>query len=161
MIEQQQKRQRIQVLVLHGPNLNLLGKREPGIYRALTLGEINSLLDELADGLNSELKIIQSNHEGVMVDALHEAMACMDGVLINGGAYSHTSVALQDALRAIGLPAVEVHLSNTYAREDFRHFSYLSSVCIGQVVGFGAQSYLLGLRGLVDHILRMASNEPV
>lgn len=142
------------VLVLHGPNLNLLGRREVGIYGHATLEEINQTLRELAQELGAELRIVQSNHEGVLVDALHEAAEWADGVLVNAGAYTHTSIALRDAIAGIGLPAVEVHLSNVFAREPFRHHSFLAPVCIGTICGFGSDSYLLGLRGLVAHIQR-------
>lgn len=142
------------VLVLHGPNLNLLGRREVGIYGHATLDEINQALRELAQELGAELRIVQSNHEGVLVDALHEAAEWADGVLVNAGAYTHTSIALRDAIAGIGLPAVEVHLSNIFAREPFRHHSFLAPVCIGTICGFGSDSYLLGLRGLVAYIQR-------
>ena len=142
----------LSVLVLHGPNLNLLGQREPGIYGSLTLVEINRLLE--AEGLKLQAKIdsMQSNHEGILVDAIHGALAQHQGIVINAGAYTHTSVALRDAIAAVNLPTVEVHLSNIYRREDFRHHSYIASVAIGQISGFGVQSYLLGLQALVQHL---------
>ncbi|MBW4689411.1 MAG: type II 3-dehydroquinate dehydratase [Komarekiella atlantica HA4396-MV6] len=145
--------QPLSILVLHGPNLNLLGQREPGIYGSLTLPEINRLLEE--EALKSQVKVfsMQSNHEGVLVDNIHEALGQYQGILINAGAYTHTSVALRDAIAAVNLPTVEVHLSNIYRREDFRHHSYIAPVAIGQISGFGVQSYLLGLQALV-HILR-------
>lgn len=140
------------VLVLHGPNLNLLGLREPGIYGSLTLAEINRALEEEAKKLQAKVFPFQSNHEGVLVDAIHEALGQHEGILINPGAYTHTSVALRDAIAAVNLPTVEVHLSNIHRREEFRHHSYIAPVAIGQISGFGAQSYLLGLQALVHHL---------
>ncbi|MDJ0735333.1 MAG: type II 3-dehydroquinate dehydratase [Nostocaceae cyanobacterium] len=143
----------LSILVLHGPNLNLLGQREPGIYGSLSLAEINRLLTVEAQKLQVVVTSAQSNHEGVLVDAIHQALGQHQGILINAGAYTHTSVALRDAIAAVNLPTVEVHLSNIYRREDFRHHSYIAPVSIGQISGFGAQSYLLGLQALV-HFLR-------
>lgn len=143
------------VLVLHGPNLNLLGLREPGIYGSLTLAEINRALEEEAEKLQAKVFPLQSNHEGVLVDAIHEALGQYEGILINPGAYTHTSVALRDAIAAVNLPTVEVHLSNIYRREEFRHHSYIAPVAIGQISGFGAQSYLLGLQALVHHLRKL------
>jgi 3-dehydroquinate dehydratase-2 len=140
------------ILVLHGPNLNLLGQREPGIYGSLTLAEINRSLTEEATKLQAQVVAVQSNHEGVLVDQIHEAPGQHQGILINAGAYTHTSVALRDAIAAVKLPTVEVHLSNIYRREEFRHHSYIAPVVIGQISGFGAHSYLLGLQALVYHL---------
>ena len=140
------------ILVLHGPNLNLLGMREPEVYGNLTLDEINERLVGLGQKLNIEVRCMQSNHEGGLIDGLHEARAWAQGVILNAGGYTHTSVALRDAISAIGIPVVEVHLSNVHAREEFRHTSLISAVCKGQVVGFGWRSYTLALRGLAEFL---------
>jgi 3-dehydroquinate dehydratase-2 len=140
----------MKILVLHGPNLNLLGTREPEVYGSLTLDEIDGRLVELGKSLGAEVSCQQSNHEGALIDALHEARAWADGVVFNPGGYTHTSVALRDAVTAIGIPVVEVHLSNVYAREGFRQTSLLSGACKGKITGFGWQSYMLGLRALID-----------
>jgi 3-dehydroquinate dehydratase II len=140
----------MKILVLHGPNLNLLGTREPEIYGSMTLGEIDAKLVELGKSLGADVKCLQSNHEGELIDALHDARTWANGVVFNPGGYTHTSVALRDAITAIGVPVVEVHLSNVYAREEFRHHSMISAVCKGKVVGFGWKSYALGLRGLLE-----------
>ena len=138
------------ILVLHGPNLNLLGTREPGVYGSTTLEGINASLAALAAELGVELRILQSNTEGTLVDAIQGALADCQGILINPAAYTHTSVAIRDAVAATALPAVEVHLSNIHAREAFRAHSYLAPIAAGQICGFGPNSYLLGLRALVS-----------
>jgi 3-dehydroquinate dehydratase II len=142
----------LSVLVLHGPNLNLLGLREPGIYGVSTLAQIDTKLVELGRSLNTVVECLQSNHEGVLVDAIHNARDRQQGIVINAGAYTHTSVALRDAVSAVQIPTVEVHLSNIYKREQFRHHSYLASIVVGQISGFGANSYYLGLQSLVAHL---------
>ncbi|HBA88911.1 MAG TPA: type II 3-dehydroquinate dehydratase [Geobacter sp.] len=140
------------ILVLHGPNLNLLGTREPGVYGHTTLQGINEALTALAKELPVELRIVQSNSEGALVDAIQGAIADCDGILINPAAYTHTSVAIRDAIAATGLPAVEVHLSNVHAREPFRSHSYIAPIAVGQICGFGPDSYLLGLRALAGRL---------
>lgn len=144
--------QQLSILVLHGPNLNLLGLREPQFYGILTLDDINRLLEDEAKTLDAQVFCVQSNHEGILVDAIQQAVGKHQGILINAGAYTHTSVAIRDALSAVKIPTVEVHLSNIYQREAFRHHSYIAPVAIGQISGFGAQSYRLGLQALVHHI---------
>ncbi len=141
------------VLVLHGPNLNLLGKREPSVYGPVTLESINGNITKLGRELDMEVRTCQSNHEGILIDALHEAVAWASGVILNAGGYTHTSVALRDAIAAIPLPVIEVHLTNVLARETFRHTSLIAPVCAGSISGFGPNSYLLALRAL-DGILK-------
>jgi 3-dehydroquinate dehydratase II len=142
----------LKILVLHGPNLNLLGKREPGVYGATTLAEIEQLLLQDVQSVEVQLEFLQSNHEGALVDAIHAAMDRCQGILINPGAYTHTSVAIRDAIAAVNLPTVEVHLSNIHRREAFRQHSYIAPVAIGQISGFGAESYRLGLQALVSYL---------
>lgn len=137
------------IAVLHGPNLRLLGRREPEVYGTRTLEEIDVALQELADELGAGIETFQSNHEGELLDFVEGAAERVEGYLVNAGAFTHTSVALRDALVGVGLPFVEVHLSNTAAREPFRQRSHLAPVAAGVVYGFGPSSYLLGLRGLV------------
>lgn len=139
-------------LVLHGPNLNLLGKREPGIYGSQTLEDINSSLEKLSAELGCVLSFFQSNTEGELIDAIQSTAQDCHGILINPAAYTHTSIAIRDALSAVGLPCVEVHLSNIHSREVFRHTSMVAPIAIGQICGFGRDSYLLGLRALFNYV---------
>lgn len=142
----------MKILVVHGPNLNLLGTREPELYGSHTIDDVNSALAALAADLGIELACFQSNHEGAIVEAIHGAKADFDGIVINPAAYTHTSVAIRDAIAAVALPVVEVHLSNVHAREDFRRNSFVAPVAVGQIAGFGVDSYLLGLRAIFSHI---------
>ena len=142
----------LSVLVLHGPNLNLLGTREPEVYGYRTLSDIDRELTELGQGLGAKIESFQSNHEGALIDQIHVARGKHHGILINPGGFTHTSVALRDALLGVGLPTVEVHLSNIHKREAFRHVSLTAPACVGSVLGFGPNSYALGLRALVAHL---------
>ncbi len=139
----------IKILLIHGPNLNLLGKREPAIYGSLDLDEINRRMKRLAEERKAELRVFQSNSEGALIDAIHEAAQWADGIIINPGAYGHYSYALRDALVAVGLPAIEVHLSNVYAREEFRHKSVISPAVLGSICGLGWRSYECALQALI------------
>ena len=140
------------LLLLNGPNLNLLGQREPGIYGRDTLASIEAALTAEASEHGAQLDCFQSNFEGALVERIHQAMGLSQGILINAGAYTHTSIALRDALAGVAIPYVELHLSNTHAREPFRHRSYLAERAVGVVCGFGATSYSLALQGLVRHL---------
>ena len=140
------------ILVVNGPNLNLLGTREPGVYGSLTLADINKNLEVEASRLGAYLFFVQSNSEGKLIDEIHSARDSFQGIIINAGAYTHTSVAIRDALAAVAIPTVEVHLSNIHRREEFRHHSYIAAIAIGQISGFGADSYLLGLQALLKYL---------
>jgi len=142
----------IQILVLHGPNLNLLGQREPDVYGRVDLVEINRRITARGEELGVAVRTFQSNHEGALIDALHDARGWAQGVIFNPAGYTHTSVAMRDAVAAIELPVVEVHLSNTQAREAFRHTSLIAPVCIGSIAGFGWRSYLLAMEALKGHL---------
>ncbi len=142
----------MKILVLHGANLNMLGLREPNIYGSNTLKEINDRLTQDAIELGVSLSFLQSNHEGVLIDAIHAAFEVQQGILINPGAFTHTSVAIRDAIASVNIPTVEVHLSNIHKREEFRQHSFIAPIAIGQISGFGAESYRLGLRALVAHL---------
>ncbi|WP_017326326.1 type II 3-dehydroquinate dehydratase [Synechococcus sp. PCC 7336] len=142
----------LSILVLHGPNLNLLGTREVSTYGIASLDRINQSLQVLAKELEATLEIVQSNHEGVLIDAIHASRDKQVGLLINPGAYTHTSIAIRDAIAGVEIPTVEVHLSNIHRREPFRHRSYIAPVAIGQISGFGPASYELGLRALANYL---------
>lgn len=141
-----------QILLLHGPNLNLIGTREPDVYGNVTLEQINQAATTHAKEHKVELRVQQSNHEGELIDMLHVARNWADGVVFNPGGYTHTSIALHDAIRAIHLPVVEIHISNIYAREVFRHTSMIAPACVGHICGFGWRGYLLALDGLMAHL---------
>ena len=142
----------MKLIVLHGPNINLLGKREPEVYGLLTMEEINRSIGQLAAELGCTVTFFQSNSEGDLIDAIQAAVDNCDGILINPAAYTHTSIAIRDALSSVKLPFVEVHLSNIHRREEFRHTSLTAPVAVGQICGFGRDSYLLGLRALFSHL---------
>ena len=140
------------ILLIHGPNLNLLGKRSPEIYGTTGLDEINARMRAIAEEGGAELRVFQSNSEGALIDAIHDAVSWADGIVINPGAYTHTSIAIRDAISAVRIPTVEVHLSNIHSREEFRRHSMIAPVCVGQVSGFGPYSYIAGILALLDHI---------
>ena len=142
----------MRILVLNGPNLNLLGQREPGIYGSITLTGLEDLCRAEAKSLGLEVSFAQSNHEGALVDALHDAQDSHDGVVLNAAAYTHGSIALRDAISAIPVPVLELHLSNIHAREPFRHHSMIAPVCIGMIAGFGPQGYPLAVRAMHDRL---------
>ena len=150
----------MRILVVHGPNLNLLGRREPARYGTRTLLEINEELRSLAVEMGATISCVQSNHEGVLIDHIHNAIDSMDGIVINPGGLGHTSVSLRDALAAVGLPFVEVHLTNIHARESFRQQTLLSDIAMGTIAGFGGLSYSLGLRGLLAHLFANSGASP-
>tara|TARA_Y100001968_G_scaffold226802_1_gene209560 strand:- start:318 stop:755 length:438 start_codon:yes stop_codon:yes gene_type:complete len=143
------------LLIINGPNLNLVGKREPSIYGSQTLKDIQNELLTLASELEAKLKFFQSNSEGEMIDCIQKSVGTIDGILINAGAYTHTSIALRDALLGVAIPYVEVHLSNIYTREEFRHKSFLSDKALGLVCGFGSDSYQMALRGIISYLKRV------
>lgn len=142
----------LKLLIIHGPNLNLLGVRQPEIYGSTTLRDIDLRLKELGSELGSSVECYHSNSEGDIISQIHLAHGAKDGIVINAGAYTHTSIAIADAIAGVDIPTVEVHLSNIYQREQFRHHSYIAPLAIGQISGFGVHSYLLGLQALVEHL---------
>jgi 3-dehydroquinate dehydratase-2 len=149
----------VRIAAVHGPNLNLLGRREPHVYGRHTLDDVNAALADAAGGLGAEVECFQSNHEGELVDFIQQAAERVDAFVVNAGAYTHTSIALRDALAAVARPYVEVHISNVFARERFRHRSYLAAGAVGVVSGFGVNSYRLGLRAIAEHLREKEKTE--
>ncbi|UOA31921.1 3-dehydroquinate dehydratase [Sulfitobacter sp. DSM 110093] len=141
------------VLILNGPNLNLLGTRQPEVYGKTTLADVEALCAAEAARLGLKMQFAQSNHEGAMIDLIHQARGKHDGIVLNAGAYTHTSIALMDAIASVDLPVVEVHLSNIHARESYRHTSYIAAVALGQICGFGAHGYVLALQALQQRVV--------
>lgn len=144
----------VHLLIVHGPNLNLLGEREPAVYGTDTLEALNNTIVAHGKAVGVHCETFQSNHEGAIIDKIQDSRKTVDGIIINAGAYTHTSYAIRDALGAIKLPVIEVHLSNIYAREEFRHRSVIAPVCLGQIAGLGQKGYLLAIDALLDHIKR-------
>ncbi len=140
------------ILVLNGPNLNLLGTRQPEVYGSTTLQDIEDLCEAQGKALGVEIACKQSNHEGELIDAIHDAKGDFDGIVLNAGAYTHTSIALMDAISSVSLPVIELHLSNIHAREDFRHKSFIAPVAVGIICGFGATGYRLAIEAMVEHV---------
>ncbi len=140
------------ILIINGPNLNLLGTRQPDIYGKTTLSEIEALCLDVAKELGAKASCFQSNQEGLLVDAIHEARGTIDGIVLNAGAYTHTSIALMDAISSTEVPTIELHLSNIHAREDFRHKSFIAPVAVGQICGFGPNGYRLAIQALLHHL---------
>jgi 3-dehydroquinate dehydratase-2 len=149
----------VKILLIHGPNLNLLGEREPDVYGKVTMAEIDARMTALAKGQGAEIRIIQSNSEGGIIDAIQEARHWADGLMSNPGAFTHYSLAVRDAISAVHLPAVEVHISNVFAREEFRHKSVIAPVCVGSICGFGARSYELGWNALTGYLQQLSEKK--
>jgi 3-dehydroquinate dehydratase-2 len=147
------------LLILNGPNLNLLGQRQPEIYGHTTLAEIEETCRKVAEELGARVDCVQSNHEGVLIDAIHAARGLHDGIILNAGAYTHTSIALMDAISSAEIPVVELHLSNIHAREEFRRKSYIARVAVGQICGFGPAGYPLAMRAMLDHLAKISENQ--
>ena len=140
------------LLILNGPNLNLLGTRQPEVYGSTTLADIAAMCEQHVSGTKNQITFEHSNHEGALVDLIHSALGTHDGIILNAGAYTHTSIALMDAIKSVALPVIELHLSNVYAREPFRHKSYLAPVALGVICGFGAQGYVLAIDAMLGHL---------